>query len=94
MGDRDVNCILYNIFLCHLKLNNFRKAYEVFVKEIITIDNKLQQSHFNANFSHLLFQAMKNSSSKITGIPKILSSEDKLPINSEDKIAINSEDKE
>ncbi len=27
LGDKDMNCIVYNIFLCHLKLNGVKKAY-------------------------------------------------------------------
>ena len=62
LGDKDINCIVYNIFLCHLKLNDPKKAYEVFIKEIMPANEKLEKSEFMVNFSHLLFQAMKKSS--------------------------------
>jgi hypothetical protein len=44
-----------------------RKAYEVFIKEIMPVNEKLQKSEFMTNFSHLLFRAMKRASSPRKG---------------------------
>ena len=38
LGDSDMNCIVYNIFLCHMKLGHVKKAYEVFIKEIMPLN--------------------------------------------------------
>lgn len=38
LGDKDMNCIIYNIFLCHMRLGNVKKAYEVFIKEIMPLN--------------------------------------------------------
>jgi hypothetical protein len=67
LGEKDSNCITYNIFLCHLKMAELRKAYEVFIKEIMPVNEKLQKSEFMTNFSHLLFRAMKRASSPRKG---------------------------
>jgi hypothetical protein len=38
LGDKDMNCIVYNIFLSHMKLGHVKKAYEVFIKEIMPLN--------------------------------------------------------
>lgn len=35
----DINLIRYNIFLCNIKLNDFKKAYEIFTHEIMDSKN-------------------------------------------------------
>lgn len=43
-------------------MGEWKKGYEVFIRDIIGAKSSLLKNEYMANFSHLLFQAMKSSS--------------------------------
>ena len=54
-----VNRMNYNIFLCYLLANEYKKGYEVFIRDVLGAKESLLKNEFMGSFSHILFQSMK-----------------------------------
>jgi|JI6StandDraft_1071083.scaffolds.fasta_scaffold130440_1 hypothetical protein len=60
-SDRDFNEINYNIFLCYIKLGEHKKAYEMFIRDVMPAKENVFQNELLSIFSRMIFQTMRKS---------------------------------
>ena len=55
-----INRMNYNIFVCYLLDGEYKKGYEIFIRDVVGAKESLLKNEFMGSFSHILFQSMKS----------------------------------